>query len=454
MMESTKTLSRLSRRSALKLGAAAATLPLVHIQTAYAAGSLSLAFWDHWVPAANPVMQKLVADWGSKNKVNVTLDLLSSGTSNSKLPLTQAAEALSGTGHDVIAFNTWDVQHYHQHLTPVDDVMDAQAKTYGAVDATAEYLAKVKGHWMAIPTSVGSQYKPSCARISFFKQQGCDVESWYPNNTGTAATSAAWTYDEMLKLAPAAQKAGLPFGLGLGQTTDSVDWTGAMLRAYGGVLVDKDGNSQIRSDPVRQVLEYMQKLVPALPADTVAYDDASNNKALISGTSALIFNPPSAWWVARRDAIKVAEDCWTFPNPSGPKGKIVSYLPFFWGIWSFSKNRSAAKELLTWLQQRPQIEALANASAGYDIPPYASMHDFTIWETEKPPAGTLYNYPLRAWHDAVSNVAGYPAPPDIATQLYSNATLNVMIAKLAIQGESMKEVLDWAEREVSGYADM
>ena len=128
---------------------------------------------------------------------------------------------------------------------------------------------------------------------------------------------------------------------------------------------------------------------------------------------------------------KVAQDCWTFPNPSGPKGKIVPYLPYFWGIWSFSRNRSAAKELLTWLQQRPQVQTLAKASAGYDIPPYASMHDFTVWETEKPPVGTLYNYPLRSWHDAVSNISGYPAPPDIATQLYSNATLNVMIVKLA-----------------------
>jgi ABC-type glycerol-3-phosphate transport system substrate-binding protein len=133
------------------------------------------------VPAANPVMQKLVSQWGAKNKVDVSLDLLSSGTANSKLPLTQAAEALSGTGHDVVAFLTWDVQHYSEHLTPIDDVMEAQIKQYGTIDPTAEYLAKVKGHWMAMPTSVGSQYKPSCARISFFKQHGADVEQWYPN---------------------------------------------------------------------------------------------------------------------------------------------------------------------------------------------------------------------------------------------------------------------------------
>ncbi len=454
MKDSTKPLGRVSRRGALKIGAAAAALPLVHMQTAYAAGSLKLGFWDHWVPAANPVMKKLVDEWGAKNKVHITLDLLSSGTANSKLPLTQAAEALSGTGHDVLAFNTWDVQHYAQHLMPIDDVMDAQIKKYGAIDPMAQYLATVKGHWMAMPTSVGSQYKPSCARISLFKKEGYDVEKWYPNKPGNASTSTAWTYDLMLKLAPKAKAAGLTFGLGLGQTTDSVDWTGTVLRAYGGVLVDEKGKSQLRSEPVMTVLEYFQKLVPYLPADTATYDDASNNKALISGKGGLIFNPPSAWWVARRDAIKVAADCWTFPNPSGPKAKSVPYLPYFWGIWSFSQNKTAAKELITWLQQRPQVETLTNASAGYDISPFNSMHNFTIWTTEKPPVGTIYNYPLRPWFDAVSNVSGYPAPPHIATQLYSNATFNVMIVKLTKQGEKMKDVLAWGERQIESYVNM
>jgi len=447
-------LPSISRRNALKLGAASAALPLVHMQTSRAAGSLKLGFWDHWVPAANPVMQKLVADWGAKNKVDVSLDLLSSGAANSKLPLTQAAEALSGTGHDVMAFNTWDVQHYSDHLTPIDDVMEAQITKYGAIDPVAEYLAKVKGHWMAMPTSIGSQYKPSCARISFFKQQGADVQQWYPNKQATAAATAAWTYDEMLKLAPLAQKADLTFGLGLGQTTDSVDFTGAVLRAYGAQLTDEKGNSQLQTEPVSQVLEYMIKLYPSLPADTVSYDDASNNKALISGKSALIFNPPSAWWVARRDAINVASDCWTFPNPAGPTTRAIPYLPYFWGIWSFSQNKTAARELLTWLQQRPQVETLTNASAGYDISPFNSMHDFNIWTTEKPPVGTLYNYPMRPWFDAISSVAGYPAPPRIATQLYSNATFNVMVVKLAKEHQSMKDVLDWGERQIEDYANM
>ena len=444
----------LSRRNALKLGAAASVLPLVHMQTAHAAGSLKLAFWDHWVPAANPTMQKLVAEWGAKNHVDISLDLLSAGTANSKLLLAQAAEALAGTGHDVMAFNTWGIQQYHDHLEPVDDVVEGLIKQYGAVDPSAEYLGKVNGHWMGLPTSVGTQYKPSCARISWFKKWGYEVREWYPNKPGNAKTAKPWTYELLLKLAPEAKKAGKPFGLGLGQTTDNVDWTGAVLRAYGAVLVDAKGTMQLRSDPVQQVLEYMVKLYEDLPADTSTYDDASNNKALISDSAALIFNPPSAWWVARRDAIHVAEDCWQFPMPIGPKGRYNSYLPYFWGIWSFSANKTAAKDLITWLQQRQQVETLTTVAAGYDIPPFASMHDFSVWSTEKPPLGVVYNYPLRPWHDTGTNVAGYPAPAHIATQLYNNATFNIMIVKLAKNRENMKNVLDWAENEINGYINM
>src|SRR4051812_32093672 len=110
-----------SRRGALKLGAAAATLPLVHIRTAGAAGKLNIGFWDHWVPGANDVMQKQVNAWAEKNKVEVIADFIAS--SGGKLQMTPAAETQAKTGHDVMTFFTWDVRNYADSLEPVDDVM-------------------------------------------------------------------------------------------------------------------------------------------------------------------------------------------------------------------------------------------------------------------------------------------------------------------------------------------
>ena|SRR5215471_13152203 len=71
---------QITRRQALKVtaGAVGAGLPLVHVQTAGAAGKLTMGIWDHWVPAANPVLKGLIDDWAAKNKVDVTIDFITS----------------------------------------------------------------------------------------------------------------------------------------------------------------------------------------------------------------------------------------------------------------------------------------------------------------------------------------------------------------------------------------
>ena len=62
----------------------------------------------------------------------------------------------------------------------MDDVIKRLTRKNGAVNATAEYLAKQKGQWTAMPTSSGTQTKPPCARISWFKKNGLDLQAMYP----------------------------------------------------------------------------------------------------------------------------------------------------------------------------------------------------------------------------------------------------------------------------------
>ena len=70
-------MTRMTRRRAMQVTAGAigaAALPLVHMRTSRAAGSLKMGIWDHWVKATNPVMRGLVEEWAKKNKVEVQLD--------------------------------------------------------------------------------------------------------------------------------------------------------------------------------------------------------------------------------------------------------------------------------------------------------------------------------------------------------------------------------------------
>jgi hypothetical protein len=160
-------------------------------------------------------------------------------------------------------------------------------------------------------------------------------------------------------------------------------------------------------------------------------------------------NPPSAWAVAKRDNIKVAEQCWTFPSPKGPKGRYAPGLPFFWGIWNWSKNIPAAKSLLAHLSERSNIERLVAASGGYDIPGFSGLRDFKTWAEEGPPKGTVYNYPPRA--DQIVSIAGAPAPVRIANQIYTQATMTKMIAKCTQSGESIDKAIGWAASELEGF---
>src|SRR6185312_6551103 len=234
--------SPITRRGALKLGAAATALPLVHIRSGRAAGKLSVAFWDHWVPKGNDVLQAQVNTWAKQNQVDATVDFITGN--GGKLQTTGVAESMAHTGHDIMTFAQWDVHNVVRALAPVDDLMQRIVAKNGAVNEIATYLAKSQGHWAAVPTTTGTQTKPPCGRISWFKKNGLDLQAMYPVKPEHTAAQDGWTWDALMKYAELAKKDGLTFGFGLGSNTntDAIDMHGALFHAYGASMFDAKGN--------------------------------------------------------------------------------------------------------------------------------------------------------------------------------------------------------------------
>ncbi|TMK08438.1 MAG: extracellular solute-binding protein [Alphaproteobacteria bacterium] len=442
----------MTRRRVLGTAAGAATVfataPFVH--GAHAAGRLAVAFWDHWVPGANDAMAKLCNEWAGKEKVDLKIDFVTS--QGDKLMLTAAAEAQARSGHDMITLPSWYGPAQVESLENSDDVWAELIKRHGETTASMIYVGKQNGHWIAPPAIPNTLTLPSVGRIDIFKEAvGLDLTQMYPasGTGGNKELTDKWTWDFFLTAAEKCQKAGHPFGLALGQTGDTANWLGALFNAYGAQLVDKDGNTTVKSEPVKQVLDYMKRLVPFLPPDVFAWDDSSNNKALISGQAALIFNPPSAWAVAVRDAPKVAEQCWHFSSPKGPKGRFDPAQPSFWGIWKFSPNKAAAKSLALHLWQKESVEQLVAASHGYDIPCFGTLRQFKTWAEEGPPKGGIWNYPPRG--EVIESVSGSPAPANIANQIYSQATMAKMVAQCTQSGKTIDQAIDWAASELEGF---
>ena len=98
---------KVSRRRFVASTAAMSTARVAapFVRGAYAAGKLSVGFWDHWVPNANGATEKLIKEWAEKEKVDVQIDFITS--QGNKLLLTTAAEAQAKSGHDILA---------HEHL--------------------------------------------------------------------------------------------------------------------------------------------------------------------------------------------------------------------------------------------------------------------------------------------------------------------------------------------------
>ena len=121
---------KLSRRQFVAATAlsSAALITAPYVRGAYAAGKLSIGFWDHWVPGANKASSDLVNEWAAKEKVEVSIDYVTS--QGFKNLLTIAAEAQARSGHDIVAMPTWWPQDHAKSLEPLDDIMEPVSYTH------------------------------------------------------------------------------------------------------------------------------------------------------------------------------------------------------------------------------------------------------------------------------------------------------------------------------------
>src|SRR5258708_4165979 len=224
-----------TRRKFLKHAALATTAAIAapYMRTSYSAGRLALGCWDHWVPGANDTLTKICSEWGETNHVEVHIDYITSV--GDKDLLTASAEAQAHTGHDIMQHRAWQIAVHREVLEP--------------------------------PADVGKR-KPEL------------VESW--------------TWDNYLIAAQKLFKAGFPVGLPMGQTSDAIDWVGALFRAYGSVFIDDKDAIKVNSPETRTALEMAQKIIAVNPPDVYAPDDTRNNRWLISGKPSNLLNPPTA----------------------------------------------------------------------------------------------------------------------------------------------------------------
>src|SRR5262249_11684404 len=210
-------------------------------------------------------------------KVDLTFDLITSN--GDKDLLTLMAEGQARAGHDIMGLRVWYVSAQADKFVPVDDVVDPVIQKYVNVAQACEYLGKIKGQWMAVPTCYGSAAGPPCARIDLFKEYvGLDIQKMYPVGPPDTALTDQWTWGYLLTASEKCMKAGKPFGIGLSTCTDAINMAGSVFTSFGADLVGAEGTITVKTDATRQSLQWFLKQAKNLPPTAFTFYKTPKNK--------------------------------------------------------------------------------------------------------------------------------------------------------------------------------
>jgi multiple sugar transport system substrate-binding protein len=383
---------------------------------------LTFLSWNHFVPASDDELRKQAEAFSKQANCTVRVDTIA----HLQLPAKFAAEAASQSGHDMILAGTSTAFLYEQQLVDVGDLVEDLGKKYGGFYSFSKEAAYMASGWKAVPWFWISF--PATYNMAHFKKAGFEVPK---------------TWDELLKQGKVLKKQGNPIGIPISHCADANTTFWSVLWCNGGKVLEADGKtSALNSDKTAQVIEWYKELYKdAMDPEVLSWDDASNNRFILSGKGSWIHNPISPYNQALAKSMPIADDINHHNSPSGPAG-IHSAPPMNGiGIWKFSKNADLAKEFIRFHFQKENFDAWIVASNAFNHPPLRNFADHPIW-AKNPKFAML---PKEAEY---AHPRGWPAKTNAAVNLIEvNYILPDMVAK-AIAGMPTKRAMAWGEDQV------
>jgi multiple sugar transport system substrate-binding protein len=363
-------------------------------------GDLNILQWSHFVPAYDTWFDKMAADWGAKNKVNVTVDHIA----NLDVPARLAAEAAAKAGHDIIQFpGQVQTYRYENQLLDVGDLVNFATDKYGQPTQLAKGMGLVNGTWRAVP--------------DFYIVIAPLVRDDLMQSIGSPKLE---TWDDIRQACGKLKQQGNPAGLAISHCNDANhNWRGIMW-TFGASEVKQDGKTlNVDTKEFREFLDFAKALHnEANTPEVFAWDDVSDNRFLGSGQASYIHDAISS--------LRSIEPPKDKPDPekqklfdsisiraplAGPGGQHDMPDVDVYAIWQFAKNQEAAKAFLhdyldNWKEGMIQ-------STGYNMPMFENLFQKpmpVIGESDK--LKILQDYK----GDQVLHTFGYPGPPNAAAQ--------------------------------------
>ena len=199
----------------------------------------------------------------------------------------------------------------------------------------------------------------------------------------TGAREAPKTLEELEEVATAINNPPMTFGIGLtlGRTPDANGQLNQLIFAYGGTLVDEEGNPAINNEGTVQALETIKRWWDAglIPQNSPSWDDSGNNTAYNSGQAAFVFNPASIFAYLEANDPELLAETTQAPMPEGPAGAFPTVGTWSWSIFNTSPCIEPAKEMIRAIMQPEPLQEMYEAVGGRWYPVYRDLAQAQFW---------------------------------------------------------------------------
>ena len=266
-----------TRREFLKASAAAST----GLATSLALGrapafaqkrELTFLSWNHFVPAADDELRRQAEVFAKQANCTVRVDTMA----HLQMPAKVAAEAQSQSGHDMYRSAGADpflYEHLHANL---DDLVDKLGKQFGGWYPFAAEMNQTKSGWKGVPWFWVSF--PGTYNQAHFKKAGFE--------------NPPKTWAELLSMGKVLKRQGNPVGIPISHCSDAHSTYWSVAWSFGAKVIEADGKTPaINSDKTAHLLDWYKELyAEAMEPEVLSWDDAGNNRFLLSGKGSWIHN--------------------------------------------------------------------------------------------------------------------------------------------------------------------
>lgn len=387
--------------------------------------------WNDFVPTCDKLIRdKLVPEAEKALGLKVKFETVNGNDLQPRI----TSGVQSGAGPDLIMLFNNHPHLYAKSLADLSDVAEAVGKEQGGYYGISEGNCRVDGKWVAMPMAIIGAL--NAYRKSWFEGVG----EKYPQ-----------TWEGYRAAGKKLKAKGQPFGQAFGQSFgDPPTFAYPLLWSFGGAEVDDKGQVVLDSKESVEAVKFMTAMwKDSFDEGGLAWDDASNNRAFLAGTVSCTLNGASIYLLSSRDSAKYKTEAGTLMKddilhgelPAGPSGKFAFHTYTSHVMPAYSKNQSAAKELLKFIHKKENYEQWFETGLGFYTPGTTSWETHAMWD--KDPIMKPY-----AVAGKLGATPGRKGPPNAKAAEVLSKYLIVNMFASAIKGQAAEDAVKAAATEL------